>query len=136
MTIEMIVRRVRVHARLPQRAIDLTGCNQNIDPKVVVAIPSGPVGRVEARLFQSTRILSNGELTNEYDRHGLESYTRAQIALNRADPDFADKHHNVTHFMDPVDGNWCYVAFVGHSVLVHRSGMYYNAGLWFLGIPK
>lgn len=131
---EIIVgRRIRVYARPPQRTLDTLRCAQDIDREVVASIPCDKVGRVNVRLFQSASFLNNAELKIQYTLRGLESYPMAQIAFNKACPEFATKYLNVTHFVD-CDGNWCYVAFVGRSVRVHRSNGPYSDGLWFLGI--
>jgi hypothetical protein len=129
-------REVRVSRnRLPQSALDATRLGQNIDRAVVKAIPRGRVGWVDVYRFQGLQVLSNDQLMMEYDRHGAEPSPMAQISLNRADRSFAGKYLNVSHFKD-ADGNWCYVSFSGRVVIVQRSGMYYNAGLWFIGILK
>lgn len=134
---EIIVeRRIRVYARPPQRTLDaLRYTHQDIDREVVASIPSDKTGRVNVRLFQSSNFLNNTELKMQFALRGLESYPMAQIAFNKACPEFATKYLNVTHFVDR-DGNWCYVAFSEHSVRVHRSTGYYSDGLWFLGITK
>jgi len=129
----IVERRIRVYARPPQRTLDTLRCTQNIDREVVAAIPCDKVGRVTVRLFQSTSFLSNAELKIQYTLHEIESYPMAQIAFNKACPEFARKYLNITNFVDR-DGNWCYVAFDEHSVRVHRSTGRYSDGLWFLGI--
>lgn len=133
---EMIFRRVRIRNRPPQRALNATRRRQNIDPDVVGLIPqSDKVGRIVVCGFQSAGIIDNDHLMMEYDRHGLKPSPMAQIALNRADAAVAIRYPNLTHFQDS-DGKWCYVGFMEDFVLVHRSGVYYNAGLWFLGVSK
>lgn len=133
---EIIVeRRIRVYARPPQRTLDALRCAQDIDREVVASIPSDKTGRVNVRLFQSSHFLNNTELKMQFALRGLESYPMAQIAFNKVCPEFATKYLNVTHFVD-CDGNWCYVAFVGRSVRVHRSTGPYSDRLWFLGITK
>jgi hypothetical protein len=138
---EMIVRRVKVNRfRSSQEALDATGRRQYCDPAVVVAMPVGEGEEVDLYFFPNKRRLSDAELEEEFDWHGLKPDPRAQIAANEADPSLADDYPNATHWKD-ADDNWCYAAFgrwCSDEPIVHviRRGDELEGGGWFAGVPK
>jgi hypothetical protein len=79
-------------------------------------------------------------LDKEYERRGLkpaDPYTLA--AVNEADPAFADKHPNGTHWKD-ADDKWRYAAFYRWSderrAHVYRSDYDWDDRWWFPGFRK
>ena len=143
----IIVRHVTVNrAQTPQAMLDATGRRQYTDRKVVDAMPRSEGEEVDVYFFKPRPeayrdgIISDDRLEAEYEFHGLvpaDPFTLG--AVNQADPAFADKHRNVTHWKD-ANGKWCYIAFYrwgdgpGVSVGQYDSGW---SGRWvFAGVRK
>src|SRR3989338_8114210 len=133
----MIVRRVKVdRTRTPQAMLDATGRRQYTNRKVVDAMPRSEGEEVDVYLFKprpeayKNGFINDDDLEKEYEFHGLvpaDPYSLA--AVIEADPAFADKHRNVTHWKD-ANGKLCYIAFSRwdgeRSVGVNRDGR-----VWF-----
>ena len=142
----LIVRRVKVNrSRTPQEMLDATGRKQYTDRKVVDAMPKGTGEEAETVFFKldlSARDgwISDDDLGKEYALRGLvpqDPYSL--VAVNEADPAFADEHPNATHWKDK-DGKWCYATFDrwrgGRGVGVSRSGIRWHAYWSFAGRRK
>lgn len=138
---EMISKCVRVDRnQTPQEALDATKRCQYTDKKVVESMPKGEGEEVEVFFFWVCRLISNDDLPKEYDRRGLVPDPYAQIAVNEADPAFADDHPNATHWKDSC-GKWCYSAFRRwfddeRCVYVFRFVFDWFGGWWFAGVRK
>ena len=112
-------------ARLREMALIATGRNLHITDKVVAAMPLSIGGEVELVFFKpkpdayNRGWISEVVLRAEYERRGLEPDPIAQAAVNEADPAFASKHPNGTHWLSK-DGTWCYAAFyVGNGSVTY-----------------
>lgn len=96
-----------------EEALKATGRNLHIDSSEVVAtVPRRGIGTaiVTVEFFNfSQQFVSDDQLAKEYER-GLESDLYALAAVNEADPSFADRHPNGTHWKD-TEGQWCFAAF-------------------------
>lgn len=142
----LIIRKVRVNrTRTPQQALDATGRAQYTDRAIVDNMPTGDQScqesdEVEVIFFKLGRLISNADLEKEFELRGLtpaDPYTLA--AMNEADPAFANKYPNVTHWKDTT-GNWCFASFrrwdVDRTVIVRRIDFDWYAGWWFAGVRK
>jgi len=143
----IIVRHVTVNrAQTPQAMLDATGRRQYTDRKVVDAMPRSEGEEVDVYLFKprpeayKNGFINDDDLEKEYEFHGLvpaDPYSLA--AVIEADPAFADKHRNVTHWKD-ANGKWCYIAFSRwdgeRSVGVNRDGRVWFSEWWFAGLRK
>lgn len=137
----MLIRHITVNRiRTPMEAIDATGRNKYLTDDVVRAMPKGVGDEADVFFFKLGRYVSDNELEKEYARRGLrpaDPYSLA--AVNEADPAFADKHPNGTHWKDMSD-YWCYAAFgrwsVERSVYVGRCGSDWRDAWWFAGLRK
>jgi hypothetical protein len=128
---KMIIRKVDKvdRTKLPCEVLAATGRNQYVDRDVVNAMPHGSGEGAEVIFFKTDLsakdgYISDDDLEKEYALRGLvPADPYSQAAVNQADPAFADKCPNGTHWKDK-DGNWCYSAFHlwrdGRSVRVHR----------------
>lgn len=144
----MIVRHVKVNrTREPQDMLDATGRKQYTDHRVVKNMPRD--GREEDDVFffkpdksayDKNGNISDDNLAKEYELRGLKPDPYAQVAVNEADPAFADDHQNGTHWKD-ADGKWCYTAFSRwsggeRSVYVYRYVGGWHVGWRFAGVRK
>ena len=143
----LIIRTVHVdRTRTPQEVLNATGRVQYTDKKVVDVMPRGEGEQVEFHFFKPDPYaykdgwISDDEVERQFDLRGLKPDWEAQAEANRADPAFADKHPNGTHFKDP-DGNWCFVTFSGwiggRDVDVDRNNSRgWDDRWWFGGVSK
>jgi len=137
-----IVRRVKVNRnRNGQEAIDATGRRQYAEKSVVNAMPQGEGEEVEVIFFNIGRYVTDDELDKEYELRGLEPVDPYSLsAVNEADPAFADKKPNATHWKDS-NNKSCYAAFNqwrgdGRNVNVLRHGDGWLGSWWFGGVRK
>ena len=137
----MIVRTVSVSRnRTPQEAITATGRNEYADKKVVKTLPRDGEAEVTLYFFNLGQYATDDEAEKEFALRGLKpADPYALLAVNEADPTFADEHSNCTHWKDK-DGKWCYVAChdwdVDRSVSVSRDDIDWGGGWWFAGSRK
>jgi hypothetical protein len=142
----LIVRTAKVNrSRSQQEAIEATGRAQYTDRKVVDAMPKGEGDEVEVVFFKldlSKRkgFITDDDLEKEFELHCLKPADPVSVAaVNEADPTFADKKPNGTHWRD-AEGNWCYATFGRWSderrVNVYRSGNVWYDYWWFAGVRK
>jgi len=142
-TIE-IIRRVRVdRTRDPQEALDAAGHRFNTDQNVVDSMPRGEGDEVEVVFFKpdlSNRkgLISDDDLEKEFDLRGLKPADPISVAaVNEANPEFADKMPNVTHWKDK-DGKWCFATFVrwdgGRRVYVDSNDGDWDGRWWLAGL--
>ena len=138
-----IKRTVKVDRSLtPQQVLDATKRRQYTNSAVVVTMPSSGTGveeNVTVEFFQIGKNISDDKLAKTYKERGLVPDPYAQAAVNEADPAFADKYPNGTHWKD-VNGNWCFAAFdrdVGERfVNVYRVDLDWDVSWWFGGVRK
>lgn len=145
--VSTIVRRIKVNRkRTPQETLDATGRKQYTDSVVVSGMPKSDGEEVELVFFQPDKsayvngLISDDELENQFELRGLKPDPYAQMAVNEADPAFADEKPNGTHWKN-TDGKWCYLAFGRwcggrRGVDVGRGGGGWSAGWWFAGVRK
>ena len=132
--------KVKNRSHSPQRVLDTTGRKQYTDESVVDVMPRGEDDEVEVIFFKLSRYINNTELEKEYELRGLKAVDPfSLVAVNRANPTFADEHPNGTHWQD-VNGKWCYVAFScwhGERYLdVSRKDVDWIDRWWFAGLRK
>ena len=138
---EMFSRHVTVNlSRTPQQALDATDRQQYVSADVVAAMPRGENIKSEVFFFKLGRYVSDNKLDKEYDLRGLKPVDPVTLsAVNEADPAFADKHPNGTHFKD-ADGNWCFATFSRwygeRGVFVDRGDRAWLDDWWFAGVRK
>ena len=138
---KMIVRCVTVNRdREPQDAMRATGCCFYGNQAVIEAMPRGDGDEVEVWFFKSDRYMNDADLEREYKSHNLvpvDPYSLA--AVNEADPAFADKYPNATHWRND-DDKWCYAAFYrdddGRNVQVRHRRIGWSHGQWFAGLRQ
>lgn len=144
----IVVRTAKVdRTRSQQEAIEATGRVQYTDRKVVDSMPKGEGGDevVEVVFFKSylsqRNGFSNDDLEKEFELRGFKPADPVSVAaVNEADPDFADRIPNATHWKD-AKGNWCFATFYRHlderRVFVQRNGhrVWYDYW-WFAGVRK
>lgn len=137
----IIVRHVRVdRTRTPKEVLAATGRSQYVTDSVAKTMPKAEGEKTDVYFFRLGRSVSDDDLEKEYALRGLKpADVYSQAAVNEADPAFADKTPNGTHWKDE-DGNWCFAAFglwnVGRSVGVRRSGSGWHGYWWFAGLRK
>ena len=104
---EIIIRRVKVdRSRSRQKVIDATGRKQYIDKDVLATMPTGEGDKVDVWFVPTKRHIPAAEVPAFLARYGLVPDPRAQAAVNKADPAFADKVPNGTQW-----GDNCCLAF-------------------------
>ena len=141
-----IVRTVTVDMnRTPQEALDATRRKQYTDRKVVDLMPKGLEDEVEIVFFKpdlSERdgYISDDDLEKEYELRGLKPADPfSVVALNEADPAFADEKPHGTHWKDE-NGKWCFATFNrwsgGRKVSVYRGGSGWYGDWSFAGVRK
>lgn len=124
-----------------QEALDATGRKQYTDRKVVNAVSPRESEEGEVVFFNLGRYVNDDNLEKEYELRGLKPADPYSLAaVNEADPAFADKKPNGTHWKD-ADGKWCFATFFQwrggrRSVSVGRSSYDWNDGWWFAGVRK
>lgn len=134
----MIVRHVTVNrARSPQQAINATGRKQYVNDSVLNLMLQGSGEEADVFFFKLERYVSDDGLDNEYKSRGLTpTDPYALAAANEADPAFADKHPNGTHWKD-LNGKWCHIAFDRWNderfVNVYRRDDGWHGIWWFAG---
>lgn len=138
----LIVRRVSVNRNLtPQQVLDATKRKQYVNSDVVASMSKGEGDEVDVYFFKLNRFVSDDDLEKEYALRGLKpADLYSQSAVNEADPVFADKHPNGTHWKD-AKGKWCFAAFSRRSggeryVDVYRGGRGWGDDCWFAGLRK
>ena len=137
----MIVRHVKVdRTRTPQEVLDVTGCRQHTDRKVVKNMPRGECKESDVIFFNVGRFISDNDLEEEFALRGLEAADPYSLAaINEEDPSFADDHPNNVHWKD-ADGRWCYAIFYRRRgerhVTVHRDPSEWGGDWWFAGLRK
>ena len=144
---ELISRTVTVNRkRSGKEALTATGRKLYVTDSVVADMPNGEGGEVEVFFFKPDLTsrkgsISDDDLDKEYELRGLEpADPYALAAANEADPAFADKYPNGTHWKD-ADGNWCFATFdrwVGdeRNVNVNRDDLVWHDHWWFAGVRK
>ena len=140
---KMITRKVDKvdRTKKPQEVLDATKRKQYTDNGVVKSMPHGTGDGAEVVFFKLDRYVSDADLEKEYALRGLiatDPYSLA--AVNEADPAFADKYPNGTHWQD-ADGKWCFAAFHrwsdgGRHVDVRRLDLGWHDHWWFAGVRK
>lgn len=142
----LIVRHVKVNrSRTPQAMLDATGRKQYTDRKVVDAMPHGEGVETDVYFFKprpeayKDGFISDDRLEEEFEFYSLKPDPYAQAAVNEADPAFADKYSNGTHWQN-ADGRWCSAAFARwsdrRSVRVRRRDGDWSDDWWFAGVRK
>lgn len=129
----------------PEQAIAATGRRQYVTAEVVATMPKGAGKAVTVIFFKPDRsaydvngIINDDNLAKQYELNGLIPADPFSLAaVNEADPAFADKHPNVTHWKD-VNGEWCYAAFFRwrdeRGVDVNRRDFDWDIGWLFAGL--
>lgn len=153
-----IIRRVRVNRnRSPQEALNATRRKQYTDREVVNRMPNGEGDEVEIVFFKPDlpvpSYISDDDLEKEYELRDLTpADPYSLIALNEADPVFADEKPHATHWKN-ADGNWCFASFNRdargidirrfdsdwddeRNVDVHRRGDVWDDRWWFAGVRR
>ncbi len=137
----LIVCRLKVNRRRsPQEVLDATGRKQYTDWNVVNTMPHGEGEEVEVFFFKLNRDISDDDLEREYERLGLKPDPYAQVAVNAADPTFADEKRNGIHWKDS-NGRWCYAMFDRWGdercvVVNHTAFRWHGNYWWFAGVRK
>lgn len=130
-----IVRHAHVdRTRASQEVIDATGRAKHVDLAVLATMPLGEGDEVDVHFIPTKRLVLASEVAALLAQYGLVPDSRAQAAINEADPAFADKYPNGTQW-----GNNCYLAFSRwrgeRYVRCRRDGSGW-LGSWFLsGVP-
>ncbi len=137
---EMIVRRVRVNrSRTRSEAIAATKRAECTDSVVVAEMPQCEGEEADVYFFPLKKYTGVGDVQKALDEHGLKPDPYAVVAVNEADPAFADKWPNGTQWLDK-GGKYCYVAFGrwigGRGVLCDRFGSGWNGYWWVGGVRK
>ena len=146
---KMIIRIVEKvnRTKQPQEVLDATGRKQYTNAEVVKSIPHGTGDGAEVIFFKPeseeyTRpgYISDDDLEKALTRRCLiAADPYSQAAVNEADPAFADKYPNGTHWKD-ANGKWCYSAFHHwddeRDVNVDRDGYDWIDDWWFAGLRK
>lgn len=137
----IIVRKVKVdRSRAPQEVLSATGREQYISGAVVDNMPRGEGGEVEVFFFFLNRLVSDADLDREYEQRGFKPADPYSIAaVNEADPAFAEKHPNGTHWQDSY-GRRCFIAFGRwggrYGVSMGQSVEFWGDVWWFAGLRK
>ena len=132
---DIIIRHVRVdRTRTPMEAINATGRKKYLNDDVVATMPQGEGDEVDVYFVPTKRFVPVGEVPAFLAQHGLVSDPRAQVAVNEADPAFADKYPNGSQW-----GNNCCLTFSRwddeRRVRCFRDDVVWFDG-WFLsGVP-
>ncbi len=131
--------------RIPQEALDATGRVQYTNPEVVKTMPRGEgkkarVGFFKLDLSERHGCISDDDLQKEYDLRNMKPDPYAQMAVNQADPAFADSHPNGSHWKGP-DGKWHCIVFRrwrdGERLVdVRRGDDGWDGRWWFAGVSK
>lgn len=138
----LVVRTVKVDRSLTlQDMLKATDRNQYIENDVVATMPQGEGEDVEIVFFKFDRYIGDDELDKEHELRGTVPADPHELAaFNAANPEFADDHHNGTHWKD-ANGKWCYIAFDlwrddERNVHVRRNDNEWDNGWWFAGRRK
>ena len=137
----LIVRRIKVdRTHTPQQVLDATGRKQYVNSAVVSTMPAGEGEEVEVVFFKVGRFLKPSEVSGEFALRNLMPDPRAQAAVNKADPAFADQHPNGTQWQD-AEGNYNFLTFdqwdVGERrVDCNRGDDEWGDDWWFAGVRK
>ena len=132
---EIIIRRVKVdRSRSPQEVVDATGRKQYVDKDVLDTMPKGEGSEVDVWFIPTKRYVPVSEVPAFLAQYGLVPDPRAQVAVNEADPAFADEHPNASQW-----GDNCYWTFDGwdggRRVRVLRRDDDWNDGWFLAGVP-
>lgn len=143
-----IIRRVKVDRSLtPEEAVNATGLMKYINDSVVASMPLGEGEEVDVHFFKPEAEeytkpgwMSDDDLAKAFERRGLTPDTRAQLAVNEEDTQFADDHPNATHWKDE-NGWWCFATChrwdSERGVDVYRGdGSGWVGRWWFAGVRK
>ena len=136
-----IVRRVKVNRnRTQQEALDATNRTQNIDREVVCCMPIGEGDEVEVVFFKpepweysDIDYMSDDDLKMALKRRKLKNDPMAIIAVNEADPTFADENPHGALWED-FQGNLYFIMFRRCRVNVGHSTACWHYDLWFGGV--
>ena len=140
----IIVRRVPANrTRSPEETLKATGRKLYLNDRVVKVMPRGEGDEVEVVFFKldlKGGYIADDLLEKEYAlRNLIPSDPYSLAAVNGADPAFADKTPNCTHWKD-AGGKWCYAAFGcwrdGRHVDVFRYDSEWSDSWWFAGLRK
>jgi hypothetical protein len=139
---KMITRKVDKvdRTKKPQEVLDATKRKQYTDNGVVKSMPHGTGDGAEVIFFKLDRYISDADLEKEYALRGLTAADPYSLAaVNEADPAFADKYPNGTHWQD-ADGKWCFAAFDrwgdGERGVDVSRGHGWVDNWWFAGVRK
>lgn len=128
--------------RSPRQVLAATNRVPYADEADLATMPSGGDGveeNVKVEFFMLGCRVSDDELVREYEERGLTPDPYAVAAVNEADPAFADKYPNGTHWQD-ANGKWCSM-FFGHyigkrHVVVDHDDEGWPDSRWFGGVRK
>ena len=137
---EIIVRRVKVdRSRDPQAAISATKRAEYTNSEVVSRMPQCEGEEVDVYFFPLKRTTNVSDFQKALDNHGLKPDPYAIMAVNEADPAFADTHPNATQWVDE-EGHHCSVAFYRwgdeREVTCFRYERAWRDGWWVGGVRK
>lgn len=137
----LVFRTVKVdRTRSAKEALKATGRSQHLNDSVVSNMPKAESDEVELVLFKIGREVTDEELDKEHELRGTKPADPYSLsAINEADPAFADKCPNGTHWKDN-NGKWCCVIFgrggVERYVDVRRCGVRWVDVWYFAGVRK
>jgi len=146
--INTITRRATVNRdRTPQEAIEATGRVQYINHEVVDSMPRGEGAEVEVVFFKPEEweytgpaYMSDDDLEKALERRNLKDDPMAVLAVNEADPTFADDKPHGIHWKDKdSEGKW-YCAEFGYwhgerGVSGSCDSCGWSDAWWFPGVP-
>lgn len=138
----LVSRKVYVNRdRSMREAVDATGCSQQINLRVMDAMPLGKGKEVEIFFFipdQSKygNFITDDQLRNEYRSHRLRPADPMSLcALNESDHKFVGTMAHGTHWKN-ANGIWCSISFNGwhgRSVVIGRREFGWRVGRWWFG---
>jgi hypothetical protein len=124
--------------RTPQAALDATGRRQHIMSQVVSTMPRRRGDEKEVHLFELGYSPTPRQLYAEFRARRLAPDPMALIALNEADPAFADSQPNVTQWRNK-EGEACCLVFncfaAERRVYVYKCLGKWPTGYRFAGVP-
>lgn len=91
---------VRSNPKLePQQMLDAMGRQQHVNPQVVASMPRGEAREVRIVFFAIEDYVTEDRLQEHYVARKLRPATPYELAAhNKANPAFADKYRNATHW--------------------------------------
>lgn len=131
-----IVCKVKVNrGSSPREMLNATRRWQYTSHKVEDSMPRGMDDEVEVVFFKPepweyTRPgwISDDDLEKALERRGLKNDPLAVVAVNEAEPAFADEYRHATHWKD-IKGNWCFAIF-GRWLYRRRVSINSHGGDW------